>query len=76
MDKQQAIDKIKEALSKMGCTDVSILETGEDMIVVIFNCKELTSFVADILGWSYSGIQLDPTHTRQYKIDFKKVSPI
>lgn len=74
MDKEKALIKVKEALEKMGCTDISFSETGDEIIVVTFNCKEITSFVAEIPGWTYSGIHLNPTSGRQYKIDFKKVS--
>lgn len=73
MNKEEAFIKIKEALEKMGCTDISFSETGEDVIVTTFNCKEITSFVAEIPGWTYSGIHLNPTEGRQYKIDFRKI---
>jgi hypothetical protein len=76
MIKEEIIKKIEEALKKMGCSDILFPDPKEDLIVATFNCKEVTSFVADVPGWTYSGIQLDPTHTRQYKIDFiKLVSP-
>lgn len=64
--------KIKEILEKMGCTDVIFSDIKDNLIVATFNCKNLTSFVSDIPGWRYSGTQLDPSHERQYKIDFVK----
>jgi len=45
----------------------------DDLIVAVFNCKEITSFVTEIFGWTHSGIHLDPTGGHQYKIDFRKV---
>jgi hypothetical protein len=72
MEKEQIMKKIKEILEKMGCTEVNFPDPKDDLIVVTFNCKNLTSFVADIPGWIYSGTQLDPSLSRQYKIDFKK----
>ena len=72
MDKETAKTKIKETLTRMGSMDVSFEETDENTILVKFNCDRLTSFVEEIIGWSYSGISLDPTKERQYKINFKK----
>lgn len=63
----------KEHLEKMGCTDIIFPNPKENLIVVTFNCREITSFVGDITGWTYSGIQLDPSNNRQFKIDFKKI---
>lgn len=65
---------VKEHLERMGCTDVVFPDPKEDLVVATFNCKEVTSFVSDIEGWTYSGIQLDPTNNRQFKIDFRKLS--
>ena len=72
MDQKDTITSIREALEKMGCTDISFPDQKKDLIVATFNCKEITSFVAEIPGWTYSGIHLDPTGVHQYKIDFKK----
>lgn len=74
MQKEQVEKIIEEILKGMGCTEIVFTDSKEDFIVVTFNCKEITSFVTDIQGWTYSGIHLDPTHTRQYKIDFKKLN--
>ncbi|MBU1102815.1 hypothetical protein KJ853_04165 [Patescibacteria group bacterium] len=74
MDKEQVQKKIKEVLEKMGCTDVIFKDAESDSFFVAFNSKEVTSFIADVGNWKYSGIQLDVSRERQYKIDFKKVS--
>ena len=58
----------------MGCTDVAFPDPKEDLVIAVFNCKEITSFVTEIPGWTHSGIHLDPTHEHQYKIDFKRLS--
>ena len=73
MNKEQILVKIEEILKKMGCTDIYFPDPKENLIVATFNCKEVTSFIADIPGWTYSGIHLDPTHLHQYKIDFKRI---
>ncbi|KKU93868.1 MAG: hypothetical protein UY26_C0003G0016 [Candidatus Jorgensenbacteria bacterium GW2011_GWA1_48_13] len=73
MDKNDILMKIKEALEKMGCTNIIFPNPKDDFIVATFDCKEVTSFVADIPGWTYSGIHLDPSKERQYKIDFIKI---
>ena len=65
--------EITKALQNMGCSDISFLDSKDDLIVVVFNCKELTSFKMESPGWKYSGIQLDSTQTRQYKIDFTRI---
>lgn len=73
MKKEEVIKKIEEVLKKMGCVDIEFPDNKDDLIVTVFNCKEITSFIADIPGWTYSGIHLDPTKGHQYKIDFKKL---
>lgn len=73
---EEARKLIKGLLEKKGCIDVSFPDLKDDIIVTTFNCKELTSFNQPIRGWVYSGIQLDPSRQRQYKIDFKKIAPI
>ncbi len=74
MGTEEVKELIDESLKKMGCLDIIFPNSKEDLIVATFNCKEITSFVTGIPGWSYSGIHLDPTGKRQYKIDFKKMS--
>lgn len=56
----------------MGCSDIDFPDPKEDLIIATFNCKQLTSFQAQIDGWEYSGIHLDPSGKHQYKIDFRK----
>lgn len=71
------IEKIKQTIQKiledMNCTDILFQESKDDLIVATFNCKEITSFVTVIPGWKYSGIQLDSSGERQYKIVFRKI---
>ncbi len=74
MEKEQALNIIEDSLKKMGCEDISFSYPKEDTIVAKFNCKEVTSFVSDLPGWTYSGIHLDPSKERQYQIEFKKNS--
>jgi hypothetical protein len=73
MKKEEAKKLINEFLTAMGGTDIYFPDDKEDLIVTVFNCKQITSFVNQIPGWTYSGIHLDPTGKHQYKIDFKKV---
>lgn len=73
LNQQELKTEITKTLENMGCSDISFLDSKDDMIVVVFNCKELTSFNMELPGWKYSGIQLDSTHTRQYKIDFVRI---
>ena len=61
---------VSEQLTEMGGTDITFPDSKDNLIVATFNCKNLTSFKAIIEGWTYSGIHLDPTSNRQYKIDF------
>lgn len=63
---------IESSLKNMGCTDINFPKLEETLIGVVFNCREITSFVTEIPGWTYSGIHLDDSKSRQYKIDFFK----
>lgn len=74
MNKEKTQIIIKEVLEKMGCSDISFTPSENNIIIATFNCKEITSFVANIQNWTYSGIHLDPTKEHQYKIDFKEIS--
>lgn len=74
MNAEELKHKVKKILEEMGCTDLLFPDPKENLIVAIFNCKNLTSFKGTIEGWTYSGIHLDPTGKRQYKIDFVKNS--
>lgn len=66
---------INKVLIQMGATDIAFQDTkNSNLIAVVFNCKEVTSFVTDIPGWTYSGIRLDPSGSHQYRIDFAKAT--
>lgn len=73
LNQQELRTEITKTLESMGCSNISFLDPKDELIVVVFDCKELTSFKTELLGWKYSGIQLDSTHTRQYKIDFIRI---
>ena len=72
METDEVKKVIENSLKNMGCTNIDFPDIKDNLIVAVFNCKEVTSFVTEIPGWVHSGIQLDPTHGHQYKIDFKK----
>ena len=63
---------VVEQLTSMGCLDIDFPDPKEDLVVVAFNCRQLTSFQTQIDGWEYSGIHLDPSGKHQFKIDFRK----
>jgi hypothetical protein len=73
MSTEETKELIRKSLEQMGATDILFPDPKEDLVVATFNCKEITSFVTSIPGWTYSGIHLDPTKNRQYKIDFSKL---
>lgn len=73
MTKEELKEKIKEAIRIMGGKDILFSDNGDSMVTVLFNSEEVVSFKAETSGWRYSGIQLDESKTRQYKISFKKV---
>ncbi len=72
MDLEVLKKTVERILVNMECTDLTFPDPKTNLVVVTFNCKNLTSFKADLPGWTYSGIHLDPTGNRQYKIDFIK----
>lgn len=74
MNTEDAKKLIEASLKNMGCVDITFPEPKENLLVALFNCKEITSFVTNVPGWTHSGIHLDPTRARQYKIDFRKIS--
>ena len=74
MEIEEAKEIIRTTILNMGGENIAFQESEDkNGLVVLFNCKEITSFVADVGGWLYSGIQLDPTGEHQYKIEFKKL---
>ena len=73
LTKIEAKKEIESALKEKGCYDIYFPDSnGDNTLTVLFNCKELTSFKYSLSGWEYSGIQLDETKERQYKIAFYK----
>ena len=72
MNKEELKEKIEEVLKIMGGKDISFSDNGDSMVTVLFNSEEVISFKAETPGWTYSGIQVDESKTRQYKITFKK----
>lgn len=73
MNKEDLKKRVKEILTGMSYTNVVFSNGDEHLLVVSFDSKELTSFNADLPGWSYSGIQLNTNSNGQYKIEFKKM---
>lgn len=65
--------QITDELIKIGATDIEFTVFEKEKITAVFNGKEITSFVANIPYWNYSGIHLDSTGKHQYEIDFKKI---
>ena len=72
LTQEELKNKVENKLKEMGCEDIVFPDPKETLLVALFNCKEITSFNTELPGWTYSGIHLDPTGTRQYKIDFVK----
>ena len=76
MTKEELKEKIEEILKKMGCENILFPENGEDLLNVLFNSKNVISFIAETPGWKHSGIQLDETKEREFKVSFKKKETI
>lgn len=76
MKKEELKKKIKEVLENIGCKDIIFSDDGESTMNVLFNCEEVISFKTETPGWTYSGIQLDESKTRQYKIYFRKLEMV
>ncbi|QQG47515.1 MAG: hypothetical protein HY044_00255 [Candidatus Woesebacteria bacterium] len=73
MNKEDLIKKVTEILTNMGYTNIDFSNGEENLLIVSFDSKELTSFKADLPGWTYSGIQINNTGKGQYKIEFRKL---
>ncbi len=73
MTKEELKQKIKDILEKMGCESILFSENGENSLNALFNSKDVISFKAETPEWEYSGIQLDETEEREFKISFKKI---
>lgn len=72
MEKEELKKKVEEILKNMGCKDIIFGDDGDSVVEVLFNCEEIISFKTSIPGWTYSGIQLDASKRRQYKIYLRK----
>ncbi|HLD04256.1 MAG TPA: hypothetical protein VJG90_00910 [Candidatus Nanoarchaeia archaeon] len=72
MLQEELIKKIKAALENMSCAEVSFPEPKDNFVIATFNCQALTSFKAELPGWKHSGISLDPSGKKQFKIEFIK----
>lgn len=70
MEKEELKNIVKKVLEDLGAKDVQFKDIGLDKVVAIFNWEKIVSFKAEINGWKYTGIQLDSTKERQYKIEF------
>lgn len=73
MNKEDLKIKVSEILKNMGYENIAFSNGEENILIVTFNSKELTSFIADLPDWSYSGIQLNTSGSSQYKIEFRKI---
>lgn len=73
MNKEDLKSQIQGILTNMGYTSITFSNGPENIVVASFDAKELTSFKTELAGWTYSGIQLDMTGSRQYRIEFRKV---
>jgi fructose-1-phosphate kinase PfkB-like protein len=73
MNSQDIKSIISKALDRMNCENVSFGQVGDSSVTVLFDCKEITSFVATVPGWTYTGIQLNESKSPQYKIVFSKL---
>ncbi|MBI4363382.1 MAG: hypothetical protein HY545_00860 [Candidatus Doudnabacteria bacterium] len=72
MSKEDIKNLINEYLTKIGCSGVLFDEPDENTIRALFDATELISFKNEVPGWTHSGIQLDTSGQRKYKIEFKR----
>jgi len=72
MSKEDIKIIINEYLTKLGGSDVLFEEPDVNTIKALFNATELTSFKNEVSGWTNSGVQLDTSGQRKYKIEFNK----
>ncbi|OGG36771.1 hypothetical protein A2110_01010 [Candidatus Jorgensenbacteria bacterium GWA1_54_12] len=73
MNQEELKSEIQKKLTEMGFENILLRELDENTLIVLFNAKEITSFKEELSGWIYSGIYLDHSNERQYRIDFRKV---
>lgn len=72
MNKEDLKNKVKEILLGMGYTNVTFSNGEENLLIASFDSAEITSFKAELEGWSNSGIQLNISGNGQFKIEFRK----
>jgi len=72
MNKEELQEEAGKILSELGARDVKFSDEASDKIVASFNWENVVSFKPSLSGWTYSGIQLDPTKEREYRIEFSK----
>ena len=72
MNKEELKNKVKEILLGMGYTNVTFSNGEENLLVASFDSTEITSFTAELEGWTNSGIQLNIGGNGQFKIEFRK----
>jgi len=71
---EQIKNIILERLKEMGCKDIVLEETNQELIVARFNCEELTSFNERLDGWTQLGIELNDKEGHDYRIIFIKLN--
>lgn len=74
MEKEELKKQVEAILTGMGYTKIVFSNGEEGLLIASFDANELTSFNTELVGWTYSGIQLDPTATGRYKIEFRKTA--
>ena len=74
MDKEELKEQVKKILENLGATEIQLSDVEPNKVIVTFNWENVISFKASLPGWTYTGIQLDPTNGRKYKIEFSRES--
>ena len=74
MNKEELKKQIKKLLENLGAEEIQFSDIESNKVIASFNWKNVISFKASLSGWTYTGIQLDPTHKREYIIEFSKES--
>lgn len=72
MNNEQIKNVLNDYLTQSGATEV-IFEETENSVAALFNSREVISFKTNIPGWTHSGIQVDNTGKREYKIELRRV---
>lgn len=74
MNKEELKEKVKKLLEGLGATEIQFSDVEPNKVIASFNWKNVISFKAFLPGWTYTGIQLDLTNGRKYKIEFSRES--